>query len=251
MSDSQPGTAGSPHLFHHSDEGERQKPTTSASHAGDTETNPTVSATGMPRIIPRHADERGAKEQDEKDAEEGSAPSELGFESGSRHGDANGSDAEGDDDDETTALSRTNDPHYAPSGSLTIAALSPSSAIPFKRRLALLTSSLFINLGLPFINGVMLGFGEIFARVVLAPALGITGVGWNGTTDRARVVSNPFSRRQTSSLDAVTAGGDRTRSGQARWTSGGAWSQGASGTIDDIDEEIKERTEERGEELYL
>ncbi len=54
--------------------------------------------------------------------------------------------------------------------------------------MALISGSIFINLGLPFLNGVMLGFGEIFARVVVAPALGITGVGWAG--DTARAVAN-------------------------------------------------------------
>ena len=31
-----------------------------------------------------------------------------------------------------------------------------------------------MNIGLPFVNGVMLGFGEIFARAFLAPWLGLT-----------------------------------------------------------------------------
>jgi len=30
-----------------------------------------------------------------------------------------------------------------------------------------------INIGLPFINGLMLGFGEIFARAFIAPYIGL------------------------------------------------------------------------------
>ncbi len=44
----------------------------------------------------------------------------------------------------------------------------------------------------------MLGFGEIFARVVVAPALGITGVGWAG--DTARAVVNWGTGRKTSDV---------------------------------------------------
>ncbi|KAL4064503.1 hypothetical protein V8B97DRAFT_2038528 [Scleroderma yunnanense] len=47
-----------------------------------------------------------------------------------------------------------------------------NSAISRRTRLSLVLSSLAINLLLPFVNGVMLGFGEIFAKNVL--------VGWFG-----------------------------------------------------------------------
>ncbi|PWN51247.1 hypothetical protein IE53DRAFT_386390 [Violaceomyces palustris] len=60
-----------------------------------------------------------------------------------------------------------------PSTSLTLSALSPNSGMTLSRRISLLSASLLINLGLPFVNGVMLGFGEIFARTVIAPALGL------------------------------------------------------------------------------
>ncbi|CDU25410.1 related to MIM1-mitochondrial protein required for outer membrane protein import [Sporisorium scitamineum] len=144
---------------------------------------PTVSATGMPRIIPRHKDERTHSEQEHMDEKEGSPPSEL-------HGPAHDSDSydseqddvDGDDSEEQSK------PNYPPTGSLTLAAFNPYSSIPLSRRLALISGSIFVNLGLPFLNGVMLGFGEIFARVVVAPALGITGVGWAG--DTARAVAN-------------------------------------------------------------
>ncbi|KAN0061341.1 hypothetical protein ACQY0O_006188 [Thecaphora frezii] len=231
------------HLLPHFDEDERHPPTTSTCYSGNTDTNPTVSATGMPRIIPRHVDERSSQACQQKEAEQGSPPPELGRQSSRRSSfDLDDDDDEEDDPDRDDADGR---PAHQPSGSLTLAALSPSSSIPFPRRLALITSSLLINLGLPFINGVMLGFGEIFARVVVAPALGITGVGWNGNTDRARV-SNPFSRRQTSALDASTARAKEPR--QAKW---GTWGQGSSGTISDWDEDQRERVEERGEQNYL
>lgn len=139
---------------------DREPPHTKAT--GGNEAEATVSATGMPRIIPRHRDERPASEQDLIDEKDGSAPSEME------------SDAPSDAEHS-----------YPPTGSLTLAAFNPYSSIPLPRRLALISSSVAINFGLPFLNGVMLGFGEIFARVILAPALGITGVGWAGDTARA------------------------------------------------------------------
>ncbi|KOS15506.1 proteophosphoglycan ppg4 [Malassezia pachydermatis] len=60
----------------------------------------------------------------------------------------------------------------APTGELTLATIM-APGLPWRRRLLLLTASLAINLGLPFINGVMLGFGEIFARAFLAPWIGL------------------------------------------------------------------------------
>lgn len=52
-------------------------------------------------------------------------------------------------------------------------------------RVKALLSSLAINLLLPFVNGVMLGFGEIFAKNVILgwlgwktpPAVGVVGLG--------------------------------------------------------------------------
>lgn len=48
--------------------------------------------------------------------------------------------------------------------------------LPLKTRALALLSSLAINMFLPFVNGVMLGFGEVFARNVIAPWLGWQGV---------------------------------------------------------------------------
>ncbi|WFD26027.1 hypothetical protein MNAN1_001002 [Malassezia nana] len=62
--------------------------------------------------------------------------------------------------------------HPAPTGELTIAAIC-APGVPWTRRFLLVTATLVINLGLPFINGVMLGFGEIFARAFLAPWIGL------------------------------------------------------------------------------
>lgn len=60
----------------------------------------------------------------------------------------------------------------APTGELTLAAIL-SPGVPWKRRMLLLTAVVAINIGLPFINGVMLGFGEIFARAFIAPWIGL------------------------------------------------------------------------------
>jgi len=130
----------------------------------------------MPRIIPRHKDERSSSSQDYIDEKDGSPPSEL----------ERPNSSEVDSDEESDQ--EPSRPNYPPTGSLTLAAFNPYSTIPLSRRIALISGSIFINLGLPFLNGVMLGFGEIFARVVVAPALGITGVGWAG--DTARAVAN-------------------------------------------------------------
>ncbi|KAG8908342.1 hypothetical protein FRB99_007269 [Tulasnella sp. 403] len=46
------------------------------------------------------------------------------------------------------------------------------AGLPWKTRAFALVSSLAINMFLPFVNGVMLGFGEIFARNVIAPWFG-------------------------------------------------------------------------------
>lgn len=86
--------------------------------------------------------------------------------------------------------------------------------------MALISGSIFINLGLPFLNGVMLGFGEIFARVVVAPALGITGVGWAGET--ARAVANWSNWGKTRS----------STQGEKRW-SGDLAQQRQPGDFDD------------------
>ncbi|WFD02356.1 hypothetical protein MOBT1_001038 [Malassezia obtusa] len=60
----------------------------------------------------------------------------------------------------------------APTGELTLAAIC-APKIPWTRRLLLISATLAINVGLPFINGVFLGFGEIFARAFIAPWLGL------------------------------------------------------------------------------
>ncbi|SHO77141.1 Similar to S.cerevisiae protein MIM1 (Mitochondrial protein required for outer membrane protein import) [Malassezia sympodialis ATCC 42132] len=63
-------------------------------------------------------------------------------------------------------------PPPAPTGELTIAAIC-APGVPWSRRLLLVTATLAINIGLPFLNGVMLGFGEIFARAFIAPWIGL------------------------------------------------------------------------------
>ncbi|SPO28504.1 related to MIM1  len=176
---------------------EKHAPRTDAN--GDAEAMPTVSATGMPRFIHRHKDARPSSEQQDIDDKDGSAPSELQ----AAH-DSDELDSDNDQDEQEAAK-----PNYPPTGSLTLAAFNPYSSIPLSRRLALISGSVFINLGLPFLNGVMLGFGEIFARVVVAPTLGITGVGWAGDTARAvanwnwgRTTTSPSTMRQESYFDA-------------------------------------------------
>lgn len=104
-----------------------------------TKTVPTASATGMPRIWPRRTS-RSPSETSSSYSSQPHAPSEML-------------------------------PQYPPSGSLTLAIFAKN--ISWQRRGYLLLASVAINLGLPFINGVMLGFGEIFARSIVAPYIGL------------------------------------------------------------------------------
>lgn len=69
--------------------------------------------------------------------------------------------------------------------SLTTAIFAPG--ITPRARVLALFSSLAINMFLPFVNGVMLGFGEIFARNVVGPLFGwkapsVAGVGLRAPT---------------------------------------------------------------------
>ena len=60
----------------------------------------------------------------------------------------------------------------APTGELTLSfILSPG--LSWRRRTLLFAAVIAINIGLPFINGLMLGFGEIFARAFIAPWIGL------------------------------------------------------------------------------
>ena len=58
-----------------------------------------------------------------------------------------------------------------------------------RTRLLALASSLAINLLLPFVNGVMLGFGELFAKNVV--------LGWFGWTNPGASAANVGVRRQS------------------------------------------------------
>ena len=60
----------------------------------------------------------------------------------------------------------------APTGELTLSFIF-SHGLSWKRRALLFTAVVAINIGLPFINGLMLGFGEIFARAFIAPYIGL------------------------------------------------------------------------------
>lgn len=77
-----------------------------------------------------------------------------------------------------------------------------------KTRTLALISSLAINLFLPFVNGVMLGFGEIFARNV--------AVKWFGWGERSARPAPPLGRVATNAgVNATTQGGG----GKVPWRS--------------------------------
>ncbi|CAE6464802.1 unnamed protein product [Rhizoctonia solani] len=80
-------------------------------------------------------------------------------------------------------------PAPAPPPSLTLSIF--DSSLPTRARVIALFSSLAINMFLPFVNGVMLGFGEIFARNVVGPWFGwpkpvATSVGVRASRDKKR-----------------------------------------------------------------
>ena len=91
-------------------------------------------------------------------------------------------DDDGDDDDtwskssvdDSISLPISDDAPLppAPTGELTIASIL-APGVAWHRRAFLISAVLAINVGLPFINGIMLGFGEIFARAFIAPCLGL------------------------------------------------------------------------------
>lgn len=123
------------------------------------QTVPTVSATGMPRFLPRRTSRSPSNDSlNEKrkslrnrrsssvSSSQVSAPEEM-------------------------------QPQYAPSGSLTIALFTPG--LTWRRRSYLLLASMVINIGLPFINGIALGFGEILARGLIAPWIGLAPAALN------------------------------------------------------------------------
>ena len=56
-----------------------------------------------------------------------------------------------------------------PTGSLTLSIFTPG--ISPRRRLSLFASSIVVNVCMPFVNGIMVGTGEIVARAVVVPVL--------------------------------------------------------------------------------
>lgn len=146
-------------------------PDTTETGLDHTHTVPTVSATGMPRILPRRRS-RSVSPEDEK--------------RGRRQGTSSGASSRAPSE---APAPRETQPQYAPSGSLTLALFSPG--IGWRRRSYLLLASVAINIGLPFINGVMLGFGEIFARSIVAPWIGLAPAAININAPAARQQAQP------------------------------------------------------------
>ena len=106
-----------------------------------------------------------------------------------------------DEEDENGVVPVAPVPPPAPTGELTLAAIF-SPALPWRRRIILLAASVAINIGLPFINGVFLGFGEIFARAFLAP--------WMGLAPPLRLLPNSASPADVAPLPSIPPGGIRS-----------------------------------------
>jgi hypothetical protein len=176
------------HHHHHLNHGAK----TQEHESGMPDTAATASATGMPKIIPRKP--HGSQKQRR-------LSSSSSFSSSS-------------------SASEGSQPGAPQSGFLTPAAFAPG--LTLRRRAALLISTIAINIGLPFINGAMLGFGEIFARAVLAP--------WVGFAAHAVGVGAPTKPRQPATQDRAFQAGLRTGApgGTGMGTRGG-WAKGAEG----------------------
>lgn len=142
-----------------------------------TQTVPTASATGMPRIWPRRTS-RSPSESSSSNSSQPQAPNEMM-------------------------------PQYPPSGSLTLAIFAKN--ISWQRRGYLLLASIAINLGLPFINGVMLGFGEIFARSIVAPYIGLApaSININAPGPRAAAGTSGAGLRYAGIGESKGTGGSR------------------------------------------
>ncbi|KAJ7158823.1 hypothetical protein C8R46DRAFT_1110439 [Mycena filopes] len=94
-------------------------------------------------------------------------------------------------------------PPPAPVESATLAIFDPS--LSPRTRVTALFSSLAINFLLPFVNGVMLGFGEIFAKNIVLEYFGWRPIG-PGTTAASRGIGaslQPSERNKTSSTSSA------------------------------------------------
>ncbi|PWN42950.1 hypothetical protein IE81DRAFT_366138 [Ceraceosorus guamensis] len=189
----------------------RSGPFTTPHSSGLPDTVPTASATGMPRILPRRYS-RSRSPTGSVHSSNAPPPKEMRVQSPS-------GDAAGGVQDAGGAQSNV------PSGSLTLAAFAPG--LKWRRRLALLSATIGINLGLPFLNGVMLGFGEIFARAVLAPMLGLSlgavGVGsmaHREELERLRGTGRAGNARVGLSGAAGSNAGIGQKDGNTRWAQG-------------------------------
>jgi len=92
---------------------------------------------------------------------------------------------------------------HPPSATLTIF----DSTLSTRTRLLALTSALAINFLLPFVNGVMLGFGEIFARNV---------VSWIGWKSDSKFASGASGRNTSATAIGIGAVGRGRREDMAR-----------------------------------
>ena len=68
------------------------------------------------------------------------------------------------------------------------------ASLPPRSRAVALVSALAINLFLPFVNGVMLGFGEIFAKNVVFKWFGWSAPGSTAANTGLRTQNSPFRR---------------------------------------------------------
>lgn len=167
------------------DEAAPHEPKTAETAEDQPTTVPTVSATGMPRIFGRDTDDPSKQDQIGSSSHQDPPPPELMPEgsrpeeqqqrrprrrrrSSSRSSSSSVSSA-AHSSVSSSLLSQDDQVSYPKPPFLQ--ALTPSSGMPMRQRIWVVSSSFLLNLGLPVLNGVFLGFGEIFARSLVAPVV--------------------------------------------------------------------------------
>lgn len=164
------------------DEAAPHEPKTAETAEDQPTTIPTVSATGMPRLFGRDTDDPSKQDQIGSSSHQDPPPPELMPEGSRPEQQQQRKPRRRRRSSSRTSVSSA--AHSSLSSSLLsqedqvsypkppfLQALTPSSGMPIRQRIWVVSSSFLLNLGLPVLNGVFLGFGEIFARSLVAPVV--------------------------------------------------------------------------------
>ncbi|KAK4058451.1 hypothetical protein OIO90_000610 [Microbotryomycetes sp. JL221] len=138
-------------------------------------------------------------------------------------------DDNNDDNNNNNNNDRNKDPNSNEAPSLTMAIVNAWHSTTWAKRIPAIIASVAINFGLPFVNGVMLGFGELFARNWIGQRMG-----WGNPFRAPGLSSEPT----TSGTRANTSNvGLRGSSKQQHPLSGGA---GLRTTVEAVETEARD-----------